>query len=105
MPKAQTATKPKPTASRAGVRPSASRAAPKVAPKPAAAKPVVKVAAPKGIVPKPPAVHKKNGDKGMASKSAAAVKAKVNDKETPEKEKDAAAPETPDSPLPLLDLS
>ena len=29
----------------------------------------------------------------------------MNDKELPEKEKDAAAPETPDSPLPLLDLS
>ncbi len=41
----------------------------------------------------------------MASKGAAAVKAKVNDKELPEKEKDTAAPETPDSPLPLLDLS
>src|SRR5258707_915090 len=110
MPKAQTATKPKPAASRAGARPSSSRAAPKVAPKPAASKPVapkpvVKAAAPKVAVPKPPAVHKKNEDKGMASKSAAAVKAKVNDKETPDKEKEAAAPETPDSPLPLLDLS
>ena len=41
----------------------------------------------------------------MASKSAAATKAKVNDKAVPEKEKEAAAPETPDSPLPLLDLS
>ena len=41
----------------------------------------------------------------MASKSAAATKAKVNEKEVPEKEKEAAAPETPDSPLPLLDLS
>ena len=39
----------------------------------------------------------------MASKSAAVTKAKVNEKEVPEKE--AAAPETPDSPLPLLDLS
>src|SRR5882672_2058112 len=110
MPKAQTATKPKPAASRAGARPSTSRAAPKVAPKPAASqpvapKPVVKAAAPKVAVPKPPAVHKKNEEKGMASKSAAAVKAKVNDKETPDKEKEAAAPETPDSPLPLLDLS
>src|SRR5881394_1531100 len=111
MPKAQTATKPKPTASRAGARPAASRAAPKVAPKavapkPVAAKPVMpKPVVPKAAAPKAPAVHKKNGDKGMASKSAAAVKAKVNDKETPEKEKDAAAPETPDSPLPLLDLS
>src|ERR1041385_4839230 len=119
MPKGHTATKPKPTAPRAAARPSASRAAPKMAvpkmaapkmavpkpapkpvaaTKPAAPKPVIKAAAPKA-----PAVHKKNGDKGMASKSAAAVKAKVNDKETPEKE--AAAPETPDSPLPLLDLS
>src|SRR4249920_3415724 len=113
MPKGQTATKPKPTAPRAGARPSASqsasRAAPKVAPKaaakPVAAKPVVKAAAPKVAVSKPPAVHKKNEEKGMASKSAAAIKAKVNDKELPEKEKEAAAPETPDSPLPLLDLS
>ena len=40
----------------------------------------------------------------MASKSATATKAKVNEKEVPEKEK-AAAAETPDSPLPLLDLS
>src|SRR6185369_286913 len=68
---------------------------------PAAPKPVPKAAAPKV----PPAVHKKNGDKGMASKSAVATKAKVNDKELPEKEKDTATPETPDSPLPLLDLS
>src|SRR4051794_2732234 len=115
MPKAQTATKPKPAASRAGARPSTSRAAPKAAPKPvapklAAAKPVAaKPAAPKSVVkaaaPKAPAVHKKNEEKGMASKSAAAIKAKVNDKELPEKEKEAAAPETPDSPLPLLDLS
>ena len=36
MPKAQTATKPKPAAARAGARPSTSRAAPKVAPKAAA---------------------------------------------------------------------
>jgi len=115
MPKGQTATKPKPTAPRAGARPSASRAAPKgivpkaaapkvvvakpVAAKPAAPKPVIKAAAPKA-----PAVHKKNGDKGMASKSAVATKAKVNDKELPEKEA-VATPETPDSPLPLLDLS
>ena len=120
MPKGHTATKQKPAASRTGPsRPATSRAAPKgtvpkaaVVPKPAAAKPaapkpVIKAAAPKGIVPKAPAVHKKNGDKGMASKSAAATKAKVNDKETPDKEKEAAAaaPETPDSPLPLLDLS
>src|SRR5476651_778667 len=112
MTKGHAATKQKPTASRPGV----SRAVPKgivakggvpkaaVAMKPAASKPVVpKAAAPKA----PPAVHKKNGDKGMASKSAAATKAKVNDKETPDKEKEAAAatPETPDSPLPLLDLS
>ena len=41
----------------------------------------------------------------MASKSATVTKAKVNDKAVPEKEKEAAAPETPDSPLPLLDLS
>ena len=34
-----------------------------------------------------------------------ATKAKVKDKAVPEKEKEAAAPETPDSPLPLLDLS
>src|SRR5258706_2939601 len=105
MPKAQTATKPKPAAPRAGVRPGASRAAPKVAPKPVAAKPVARKPVVKAAAPKAPAVHKKNGDKGMASKSAAAVKAKVNDKETPDKEKEAAAPETPDSPLPLLDLS
>jgi RNA polymerase primary sigma factor len=39
----------------------------------------------------------------MASKSGAAVKAKVKEQEPPEKEKEA--PETPDSPLPLLDLS
>jgi RNA polymerase primary sigma factor len=108
MPKGHTATKPKPAPARAGARPSASRVAPKTviskaaAPKPAAAKTVI----PKAAAPKvPPAVHKKNGDKGMASKSAAAVKAKVNDKELPEKEKDTATPETPDSPLPLLDLS
>ena len=37
----------------------------------------------------------------MASKSAAATKAKVKEPEAPEKE----TPETPDSPLPLLDLS
>ncbi len=114
MPKGQTATKPKPTAPRAGARPSASQrtsrapkaGVPKAAPKPVAAKP----AAPKPVVskaaaPKAPAAHKKNEEKGMASKSAAAIKAKVNDKELPEKEKEAAAPETPDSPLPLLDLS
>src|SRR6476646_9551796 len=114
MPKGQTATKPKPTVPRAGARPSASQSTsrapkagvPKAAPKPVAAKP----AAPKPVVskaaaPKAPAAHKKNEEKGMASKSAAAVKAKVNDKETPEKEKDTATPETPDSPLPLLDLS
>src|SRR3954470_19518128 len=121
MPKGHTATKPKPTPPRAGARSSAaagaSRAAPKMAskmassktvmpkaaaPKPAASKTVVaKAAAPKV----PPAVHKKNGDKGMASKSAVATKAKVNDKELPDKEKDTATPETPDSPLPLLDLS
>src|SRR6476646_1307332 len=73
MPKGQTATKPKPTAPRAGARPSASQSTsrapkagvPKAAPKPVAAKP----AAPK------PGVSK------------------------------AAAPEAPDSPLPLLDLS
>src|SRR6476646_1515168 len=114
MPKGQTATKPKPTVPRAGARPSASQSTsrapkagvPKAAPKPVAAKP----AAPKPVVskaaaPKAPAAHKKNEEKGMASKSAAAIKAKVNDKELPEKEKEAAAPETPDSPLPLLDLS
>ena len=39
----------------------------------------------------------------MASKSATVTKAKVNEKEVPEKE--AAVAETPDSPLPLLDLS
>jgi RNA polymerase primary sigma factor len=39
----------------------------------------------------------------MASKSATVTKAKVNEKEAPEKE--AAVAETPDSPLPLLDLS
>ncbi|MBN8936333.1 MAG: RNA polymerase sigma factor RpoD, partial [Rhizobiales bacterium] len=37
----------------------------------------------------------------MAAKLATATKAKVNEKESPEKE----APETPESPLPLLDLS
>ena len=83
MPKGQTATKPKPAASRAGARPGASRAAPKAgapkaAPKPVAAKP----ASPKPVVskaaaPKAPAAHKKNEEKGMASKSAAAIKAKV----------------------------
>ncbi len=42
----------------------------------------------------------------MASKSAAATKAKVNEKDGPREGKEAAAaPETPDSPLPLLDLS
>src|SRR4051794_34066603 len=114
MPKGQTATKPKPTVPRAGARPSASQSTsgapkagvPRAAPRPVAAKP----AAPKPVVskaaaPKAPAAHKKNEEKGMASKSAAAIKAKVNDKELPEKEKEAAAPETPDSPLPLLDLS
>jgi len=110
MPKAQTATKPKPAASRAGARPGTSRAVPKAAPKPVAPKmAAAKPAAPKSVVkaaaPKAPAVHKKNEEKGMASKSAAATKAKVNEKELPEKEKDTAAPETPDSPLPLLDLS
>src|SRR5689334_8136253 len=121
MPKGQTATKPKPAAPRAGARSGAaagtsqsasqgaSRAVPKAAASKAASKPVAaKPAAPKSVVskaaaPKVPAAHKKNEEKGMASKSAAAIKAKVNDKETPEKE--AAAPETPDSPLPLLDLS
>ena len=39
----------------------------------------------------------------MASKSATVTKAKVNEKAVPEKE--AAVAETPDSPLPLLDLS
>ncbi len=44
----------------------------------------------------------------MASKAATAtkvVKAKVNEKEVPEKAADKETPETPDSPLPLLDLS
>src|SRR5215207_990020 len=49
------------------------------------------------------AVQKKSQEKGMASKSATVTKAKVNEKELPEKE--AAVAETPDSPLPLLDLS
>ncbi len=49
------------------------------------------------------AVQKKSQEKGMASKSATVTKAKVNEKEVPEKE--AAVAETPDSPLPLLDLS
>src|SRR6185436_8943828 len=48
-------------------------------------------------------VQKKSQEKGMASKSATVTKAKVNEKEAPEKE--AAVAETPDSPLPLLDLS
>ena len=48
-------------------------------------------------------VQKKSQEKGMASKSATVTKAKVNEKEVPEKE--AAVAETPDSPLPLLDLS
>ena len=79
MGKGHTATKQKPSATRPG---SSRRAA----------------------APKAPAVHKKNQEKGMASKSAAATKAKVNDKEVPEKEKEAADA-APDSPLPLLDLS
>jgi RNA polymerase primary sigma factor len=44
----------------------------------------------------------------MASKSAAAtkvVKAKVNEKEVPEKAVEKETPEAPESPLPLLDLS
>src|SRR6476620_3045279 len=49
------------------------------------------------------AVQKKSQAKGMASKSATVTKAKVNEKAVPEKE--AAVAETPDSPLPLLDLS
>ena len=39
----------------------------------------------------------------MASKAATAIKAKAKEQEAPEKEKET--PETPDSPLPLLDLS
>ncbi len=46
------------------------------------------------------AAQGKSQEKGMVAK-AAATKAKVKDQETPEKE----APDTPDSPLPLLDLS
>src|SRR5436190_13695986 len=105
MSRGHTATKQKPSASRPGAsRPGASR--PSVA-KPSVAKPsAMKPAAVKpSAAPKGAAVHKKSQEKGMASKSAAAVKAKVNDKAVPEKEKEAAAPETPDSPLPLLDLS
>ncbi len=50
---------------------------------------------------RPPAARKKVEEKGMV-KSAAAAKAKVKEQEPEAKE---AAPETPDSPLPLLDLS
>ena len=89
MGKGQTATKQKPAAARSG-----------------ASKPVAKPPAGQ----KASAVQKKNQEKGMASKSAAATKAKVNEKVVPEKDKEAAVaapatPETPDSPLPLLDLS
>ena len=48
--------------------------------------------------------QKKTEEKGMASKAAVATKAKVKD-EAPLPEKDKEAPETPESPLPLLDLS
>src|SRR5581483_4747159 len=54
---------------------------------------------------RPSSARKKTEEKGMASKAAAAAatKAKVKEQEAPaEKE---TTPETPDSPLPLLDLS
>ena len=92
MSKGHTATKQKPAASRPG--PSASAASGTVGGRSSRRLPSRLQAA----------VQKKNQEKGMASKSATATKAKVNEKEVPEKEK-AAAPETPDSPLPLLDLS
>jgi RNA polymerase primary sigma factor len=93
MSKGHTATKQKPTASRSGSsRPGTSRSSDL---KSSALKP--------SAAPKAAAVHKKNQEKGMASKSATVTKAKVNEKEVPEKE--AAVAETPDSPLPLLDLS
>src|SRR3954464_11345448 len=107
MSRGHTASKQKPAASRAGsskvpARPASARPAPG---KPASVKsaPVKPAAVRASAAPKGPAVHKKNQEKGMASKSATAVKAKVNEKEVPEKEKET--PETPDSPLPLLDLS
>jgi len=51
---------------------------------------------------RPQAIQKKTEEKGMASKSAVVTKAKAKEQEAPaEKE----TPETPDSPLPLLDLS
>src|SRR3954464_10698077 len=107
MSRGHTASKQKPAASRAGsskvpARPASARPAPG---KPASVKsaPVKPAAVRASAAPKGPAVHKKNQEKGMASKSATVTKAKVNDKAVPEKE--AAAPEAPDSPLPLLDLS
>src|SRR5689334_4432431 len=53
---------------------------------------------------RPQAAHKKTEEKGMASKSAVLTKAKAKEQEAPA-EKDKETPETPDSPLPLLDLS
>jgi RNA polymerase primary sigma factor len=51
---------------------------------------------------RPQAAQKKTEEKGMASKSAVVTKVKAKEAEAPaEKE----TPETPDSPLPLLDLS
>src|SRR6187431_2385556 len=50
---------------------------------------------------RPPAARKKVEEKGMA-KSAVAAKTKAKEPEPKVKE---ATPETPDSPLPLLDLS
>ena len=50
---------------------------------------------------RPPAARKKVEEKGMA-KSAVAAKTKAKE---PEPEVKEATPETPDSPLPLLDLS
>src|SRR4029078_3465791 len=54
--------------------------------------------------PRPRAAQKKTEEKGMASKSAVLTKAKAKEQEAPA-DKDKETPETPDSPLPLLDLS
>src|SRR5690348_5000490 len=128
MSKGHTATKQKPAAARSGTARPGAKAAAKSSARSAISKapvskaPISKPAQSKPSTPKPsiakapavkpsagpkaPVVQKKTEEKSMASKAAAATKLKVTDEKAPEPAvKDTAAPETPDSPLPLLDLS
>jgi RNA polymerase primary sigma factor len=118
MSKGHAATKQKPVAARPGARAPAAKApqavkAPQAAKAPAAKASaarvsVAKKADPKGELKKAAdqkTVSKKvTEEKGMASKVAVATKAKAKEQEAAAPA-DKETPETPDSPLPLLDLS